>query len=365
MRPSSMSLAASCPGSAKLNGYGSEQATQGSAFHELARAKILNEILDYDLAQKKYNLTDDAINDIRIGINNLDIKIPEGAIIHAEEFIQSPSMNLSGTPDFWLDMRPLGEPMAILIDWKNGRAEVSRPENNYQLLSYAVMLFENQSDIETINVIIMHTRLNQVSETTIDRARAMQLRDIIAGIIDRAENPEAEFVKGPWCGQCFNCLTCPAFAAQYIELANNIWPLPDTESKLHDVLRLMLPIAKRAATVAKGLEDVAKAWVDRNGSLDLGDGVRFCKVASTRKKLDTTRALPILREYFADEADSLIKLSSSAIYDLARAKGKGLNKEINMRLEQAGAFTSEDKIEYKIIKGVIEDGEGKAIESKT
>lgn len=359
MRPSAMGLAAKCPASVKLNSYGSEQATAGSAFHELAKAKVLNEPLDYDLVQKKYGLDDEAIKNIRIGISNLEINIPGGAEIHAEEKIISTTLNLSGTPDLWVDMRSLGENYAVLVDWKNGRSEVSKPDINLQLISYAVMLAENHPDIESINIVIMQTQLKQVSETTFDRARLMQFRDVLAGIITRAERPDAEFVRGPWCGtECFNCLACPAFAGQYVTLANQCFPKPDhidlADDRLKEALCTLLPIAKRASSVADNLVELAKAYVDRFGSLDLGDGTRFCKVASTRKKLDPGKAMPILREYFEEDSNKLINLSASKIYDMARAKSKGLNKEINLRLEQAGAFTEEEKIEYKVLKQVQE-----------
>jgi len=62
MRPSALSLAANCAASWKLSrGFGSEASVQGTAFHEMAHAKILNNPLDYEIVQKKYNLTDDAI----------------------------------------------------------------------------------------------------------------------------------------------------------------------------------------------------------------------------------------------------------------------------------------------------------------
>jgi CRISPR/Cas system-associated exonuclease Cas4 (RecB family) len=358
MRPSAMGLAAKCPASVTLKGYGSEQAQNGTAFHELAKMKVLNEPLDYEMIQKKYNLADDSMKDIKFGINNIEINIPDGVVIHAEEFIKSPSMNLSGTPDLFLDFSQLGENKMTLVDWKNGRMEVSSPDSNFQLLSYAVILFENNPHIESMHIVIMQTRLNQMSESIIDRDKAMKIKEVLRGIIERAECANPEFIKGSWCGGCFVCLECPAFAGQYLALANQIEPREPKDllddKKIPDALRLLLPIAKRASSVADNLIDLARAYVDRFGSLDIGDGTWFCKVASTRKKLDPGKAMPILREYFEEDSNKLINLSASKIYDMARAKSKGLNKEINLRLEQAGAFISEDKIEYRILKQVQE-----------
>jgi hypothetical protein len=186
-------------------------------------------------------------------------------------------MNLGGTPDLWLDLRPIGENKIILADWKNGRMEVEHPENNYQLLSYAVMLMENNPDVESVEIVVMYTRIRKIANTILTREKAMFLRDIFDGIIKEAESKQNEeypqFVTGTWCGSCFKCLECPAFGRRFIALSQFTSPDVDrVESQpvaLETVLKKLLPIAKRAETISAQLIDLAKAYVDRHGTLDL------------------------------------------------------------------------------------------------
>ena len=365
MRPSSLALSSHCPKSFKLNkGYGSEQSQIGSIFHELARRKILNEPLNFEELQLRYGLTEEQIRNLRYGINNLEIDIPEGVIIHAEEKLQSKSMNIEGTPDVWLDKTPIGENVAILIDFKNGRAEIEPPEKNLQVLCYAILIFENNPHIERIEIAIMQTLLKQVKQYSLDRENAIPIQKIISDIIDAAENDDAQFVNGPWCMYCYSNLNCFVFAQQYRTLSNQIVPKPDginlAEHSLQEALCVLLPIAKRASTVGKQLEDLAKVWVDRNGTLELGNGTVYAKTSSVKKKLDTGKAMPVLQHYFDLEGlCSLVKLSNSQVQKLARTKERGMAKEINNALEAAGAFIEEETITYKILKqGVIEDDGG-------
>lgn len=357
MRPSALGLSAHCPASFSLNkGFGSEIAVEGSAFHILAKNKVLNEPIDYDYVQKRYNFNEQQMKDLRIGIYNLEINIPEcvGVIVHAEEKIKSTTMNLQGTPDLFLENVTFGS----LIDWKNGRSDIASPKDNLQMIAYAVMLFEKYPNIETIDMAIMQTRLRQYKEHTITCEEAMKYREIIKEIITESEKENPQFVIGSWCGgDCFNSLSCPAFAGQYLDLANTIVPKGSctlTNEDLKEMLTVLLPIAKRAVSVADGIIKLAKAYVDRNGSLNLGGGTMYTKVEEEKNKIDVAKALPVLKSFFQGEETEVITLSMSKITEFARKKERGLAKQISAKMEEVGALYKEPATVYRMIKGVVE-----------
>ena len=82
MRASALTLASKCRGSHKLNrGYGSNPSRLGNAFHELAYQKVMGLGIEWDQIETKYGMTESEMKEMHRSVYNLDINIPEGAIV--------------------------------------------------------------------------------------------------------------------------------------------------------------------------------------------------------------------------------------------------------------------------------------------
>jgi len=351
MRPSALAMSANCPASFSLNkGYGSEVAVEGTAFHILAKNKVLNEPIDFDYVEKRFNLDEQQMKDLRIGLYNLEVAIPEGVIVHTEELIKSTTMNLQGTFDLFLEKKTEG----TLLDWKNGRMDVHHPKNNLQLISYGIMVFENYPHIERLNLVVLQTRLRQYKEYMLTREEAIKYRDIIEEIIIESEKEKPQFITGSWCSDCFNCLACPAFAGQYLEFSKSIVPVAGSID-VKQALEQLVPMAKRATTIATGILNLAKAYIDQHGSINLGGGTIYAKVEYEKKKLDIKKTLQVLEGFFHGAEMEIITVSASKITELARKnkEKRGLAKQVTAKLEEVGAFYKEPAVIYKILKNCI------------
>jgi hypothetical protein len=135
--------------------------------------------------------------------------------------------------------------------------------------------------------------------------------------------------------------------AQFIE--------PTIETTPHDVekaLRILLPFAKSVNTMAKKVEDLAKAWVIKNGPLDLGGGAIYAPVVGYKQQIEAKKAFETLKEYFdEDRIWEMMSISLTKIREFAVATKRGLSTIVNNRLKETGAITEDVSITYKIIKG--------------
>jgi hypothetical protein len=213
-------------------------------------------------------------------------------------------------------------------------------------------------DVARIDLLIIQPKLNQVktySFTPEDlRARAKD----IELIIDEAEQGAGKFTTGPWCSSCFKSMNCPAFAGQIQALAQFIEPTPETTP--HDVqqaLRILLPFAKSVGSMSARIENLAKAWVDKNGPLDLGAGQLYAKVVDEKLDVDAKKTFETLREYFEeDRIWEAMGTSMSKIFELAVKTKRGLSTTVKNRLIEVGATKKKPTITYKILKGGDTDG---------
>ena len=337
------------------------QSRLGQAFHEAARAKALSQPFDMDGLRTRYALTDAEVKEIDYGIYNITIRIPEGAWLVADDRpLTALNEKLTGTPDLAIYVKRI----LTIPDWKSGWGDVEDPETNNQLIGYAILVLEaiRQSgleDPERIDLMIVQPKRNQVklASFTIEQIEA-RARDI-ERIIDEAETGKGNFTTGPWCASCFKNMNCPAFAGQIKTLAAFIEPgegalIPDVEK----AIRILLPVSKACATVSKKIDALAKAWVDKNGPLDLGAGQIYAKILDAKLKLDAWKTLQTLIEYFDDEdAWKVMSASMEKIQELARKKKRGLSTTVKKRLIETGAAEKRPSIKYTIIKGG-DHGEG-------
>ena len=354
MRCSALPLASKCRGSYKLTqGHGSVASRMGTAFHELARAQVLHQPIDIVGVTVRYALTDDEIRTLKAGLYNLIINIPEEAHVFADDKkLTDLNGKLTGTPD----LAVYHTKTALIVDWKFGFLDVEPPETNNQMISYAIMFLEwlekQGMEVDTFNLMIVQPRLGQVKSTTMTAEQIRALAKDIETVIDEAEaEGEPEFVTGPWCAACFKSMGCPAFAGQVMALSKFL--VPGSELEVKTAVAAMLPFAKACAFMAKKIEDLAKAYVDKHGELDLGAGQKYIKAIDQRKEVEVKKTLEILKEYFSEEDifARCLSMSLTKVMTLAKETKRGLTTVISNRLTQEGAITQKPITSYRMIKG--------------
>jgi len=354
MRASALPIVSKCRGSHKLTkGHGSVISRLGTAFHEAARAQVLHEPMDMAGLTIRYGLTEDEIRSLRAGLYNLIINIPEGATVLADN-TQLIGLNgkLSGTPD----LAVYHKKTVLIVDWKSGWGDVEPPETNNQIISYAILILEELEkkglEIHGFNLMIVQPKLGQVKSVNMTPEQIRALAKDIETIIDEAEKEgEPEFTTGPWCAACFKSMNCPAFAGQVQALAKFLVPGSELEAKT--AVAALLPFAKACSFMAKKIEDLAKAYVDKHGELNLGYSQKYIKAIDQRKEVEVRKALRILKEYFPEDQifDECISISLTKIMNLAKATKRGLTTILSNRLTQEGAITQKPITSYRIIKG--------------
>jgi hypothetical protein len=352
MRCSALPLATKCRGSYKLTGgHGSEQSRVGTAFHEAARAKVRNLPIDKESLRTRYGLTEDELKSIDYGIYNLQIKIPEGAMVLADDK-QFTMINgkLTGTPDLGIYYNRI----VTVVDWKSGFGDVEDPETNNQAMGYGIGMLEELErqgqPVDRVDLMIVQPKLNQVKAFSFTPEKIRSRMADIERIIDEAECGEGQFTTGPWCSACFKNMNCPAFAGQVKTLAEFVEPgeILDIEK----ALRILLPVSKACATVSRKIDALAKAWVDKNGPLVLGGGQSYVKVIEEKKEVDAKKAFETLKEYFGeDEVWGVMSASMTKVTELAVKTKRGLSTVVKNRMTETGALTAKMAETYRIIKG--------------
>ena len=389
MRCSALPLATKCRGSYKLTeGYGSEQSRLGQAFHEAARAKVLGLAIDKDSLRARFGLTDEEMKSIDYGIYNITIRIPAGAMVLADnkelrvylglsepekkgleellkirelssmeneelQLLLKKAMELTGTPDLGIYHNQI----VTVADWKSGWGDVEDPETNNQIIGYGILIVEaikkaEQLEPKRIDLMIIQPKLNQVKAYSFTPEQLRQRAEDIKQIIKEAEEGENDFTTGPWCSSCFKNMGCPAFAGQVRALAAMIVePVLVGEQGLEVVLSRMLPFIKACNTVGKKVEALAKAFVDRNGPLDLGGGQMYIRKIEDKQEVKPREAFEILRGFFGEDTWSIYSVSMKAMIDLAVKTKRGLSTIIKNSLIESGAIEKKTAIIYRIVKG--------------
>jgi len=355
MRCSALPLASKCRGSYKLTaGYGSELSRLGTAYHEAARAKVLNLPFDADALRAKYALTDDEMRSIDYGIYNLQIKTPVGAIVMADDKkMTGINGKLTGTPDLGI----LHSKTLTVADYKSGWGDVEDPETNNQLIGYALLIIEEliRAGIELpekIVLMIVMPKINVVKTAVFTLEKLQALRPVIERIIDEAEAGAEDFTTGPWCQSCFKSMNCPAFAGQVMTLARYVQPDVLDPVDVKKALQILLPIANSVGPMSDKIQALAKAWVRENGPLELGGGQTFCQVVGNKQEVQPKKAFETLKEYFPEDSIwEVMTASMTKITALAVATKRGLSTIVKNRLIEAKALTQETTVQYRIIKG--------------
>lgn len=269
---------------------------------------------------------------------------------------------LVGTLD-WLVTHADGS--VTVLDFKGQRRNAPAREH-LQLALYGLQVARTRG-LDAVHVALCY--LDEEGTHAWDRATldgwdldaaAARLRGIHAAVVAaRAATWETLPTRvGEHCGDCTCVRVCPAMVTLVRELVANGAPTPERLALLSDddagaawvrldALDTALAAARRAL----------RARAEMAG-LPLPDGQRLVPTEMTRRALVLDKALPVLRERFGAQVDSLIEqsLASGAVAKLARqlAPGRGVKKveeELWGQLASVGAVKSSGYVQLKVRKG--------------
>jgi len=259
-RPSSIARVIACPPSAVLPGddTASQWANEGTAAHtliemcyrlELSPADFCGQLIDvYDddgVTVEQFKVTVEMVEAVDVFIarsaevekfySRIDYEIPKkengnrpasfDALTEVKlKSVLLSSLDFSGTIDrLFVSYEPKRK-TAHILDYKHGAGVKVDTEDNAQLISYALLVFENFETVKTVAVEIIQPRIasndNDSNFVSVTRGEAMEFAGHISAAADLAKEFEREpddslfnpsSVACRWCPAKINC---PAIGAQ-------------------------------------------------------------------------------------------------------------------------------------------------------
>lgn len=327
-----------CPGSIRLSqgipDRGSVFADEGTSAHELAQHclttgfsadRFLGEHvnLDADKPAEKFNVL--AIGERSFPIDEemadgvqqyvdyvSDIALKTGVEVQYEEFVDLSYMGVpgldGGTADFCAYDPVLK--MLTLVDFKYGRGVAVDPQENKQLLCYALGAIRRWSNrgLAKLRLAVVQPRCPHPSGQSIREwdADVLDLLDFEAELKARAlatQEPDAPLAAGEWCRFCPAAPTCPARRDHVLRLAQAEFSTID-EMELPVVTEMPPEELARILTVADQIEDWCRRVKDHahmeasHGRIP--PGFKLVAKRATRKWRDETEAFDALEQLVAD-----------------------------------------------------------------
>ena len=266
-----------------------------------------------------------------------------------------------------------------LFDIKSGRLFQDPAETNLQTINYALGMLDEWSTLQEIDVFVIYPRLMETSRATFTWERLEEFRLEIQRIVAEAKSGRPEYTIGTACEHCPAARTCPALNR---EVAQSILGPADIRESFAalpaEAKGRVLATAKAAIRLANEIVAAAKL----HAPIDLGNGDVFQAVPTEERSIDATAGWPILTEWADTHLGEAVKIPLGAAKAAAVAhieetfdgdpaffrKVKGeikVNKAAVERglmraLDAAGAIRVTPGIEYKIIKGGLNNDNGNA-----
>ena len=336
-----------CPGSIRLYWRNQQNenlrvaaglpALTGTVVHDLIASQLRDGSYDVDAALRRHPI--DPLNEDEIGflmwglIGLLDEIEPHLSDPHIE--VELGNEWLTGHPDLF-DAQDIH---AIIWDHKTSRAENTLYV--YQLLAYAVLVYEQNLNIDTFYTYLAYPRLGYARCYEFTRARVQAFADELQERMLEASVPKPAHRVGKWCGICPFTAQCPA-------VRRIIRALParaaKTEALAIEQLYNWIPILDR---VREQFSVALKARLAA-GPMTISNGKRIGLKKSERRTLDFKGARSAIMEILETHLDpeDLAGIWSTSLTDakkLVMAKAergqKGqVAKDLVEDLERVGAF---------------------------
>ena len=243
----------------------------------------------------------------------------------------------TGKPDLvWLCGR-----YALILDLKSLYGHHTASVKNLQLRTYAILVSEDQPDIQFVRVAICQPRVSKQPQTcNYTPVHLNAGRFEVKAILDASNEPEAPLIAGSI--QCRNCRArgvCPAardFAA--------IIPLTTTRVLARGEapkLVAMLPIQERvllwsnASTIGKILEAVEENLKEQPADVLAEVGLELVTSRGDREVKDPPAAYEALKDYLTFvQYNKATKLGITALQAVFRAATQLTDKEAKAKLEE-------------------------------
>ncbi len=208
--PSSLKNKEICPHWENRPGS-SAAADEGTQMHEAAETGKLDDLNPEQIAQVRECL--DVVDQLQEEIS--------GCIRYTELMVDVCGLTF-GTADVIL----LGAHSATLIDYKFGRIAVEDAETNLQGQAYALGVFD-LFGVDSVTVVFLQPRCDLRTEHTFTRSADYErMRNRVATVIERAEDPKSSYCPHPTnCQYCGAKARCPALASKALTVAEK---LPDS-----------------------------------------------------------------------------------------------------------------------------------------
>jgi hypothetical protein len=324
----------------------SEYAAEGSLAHEVAELKLRKYFLE-PIGPRKFN------NQIK--------KFKENSLWDDEilkhtdtylEYVQSIAHQYNSSPYVAVEKKILydmyvpegfgtGDCILIggntlhVIDFKYGKGVPVSAEDNPQMKLYALGAYAEYSflyNIETIKLVIIQPRLNNISEYELSAADLLEWGESIKPIAEKAFKGEGEFISGEHCRFCRAKSLCRARAEFNISLEefNQMKPPLISNEEVGQIL-------EKAQNLAKWVKDLEEYALSACLQGEIIPGWKAVEGRGSRQYTDIDVAFEDLKSKGIDEA-LLYERKPLTVPALEKVLGKKQYREL---LEGKGHVKSE------------------------
>ena len=257
----------------------------------------------------------------------------------------------------------------IALDWKTGRKADAR-SYRAQMISYALLLFAENSSVEEVTIVIVWLRERSYSTITFKRE---EVREWFKTFLRRSAFWDGKtFKPGDHCSWCRRFYDCPARAKMLNSIVESVSGDGESSMILSSSGELVDPDALyRAYSQGKVLERMLKDFfaqikeeAAKRGGIPIpglsGDRGFIIKKRRGNAKIDPIKAWPILKDNFTDdEIAPLVSISKGKIVRAAMDKSpRGAKKKVAdsivWDLVDAGALSYSSDVKYLEV-GDMED----------
>jgi hypothetical protein len=301
-------------------------------------------------------------------LNEYRAFLSDSPFVEGSFAIDAPWGKLTGHADILDYVEAGGERIVYVIDWKTGdKTEDDR--YRYQMLGYGALGLNAYADraVDKVKVIVAWLR---AQEATVRTYRASDVEQFIDMDLPRALNWDGQtYTPGDACRYCHRVAACPGrrdlmLAAVEVLTSERRGELIPWNGQLVDpggFARSILQARFLRDLCDEHLRQGAQA-VKAMGVTDIptpsGQHIKLVSRAGS-PKLKPERVLPYLRDRFGEIPDEdlygMVKLSKSSVDSFVASKGergekKALKEAVFAELEQTGAMTRGEPVEFLEIK---------------
>lgn len=344
--PSASARWLACPGSVSLSegmpNRASEYATQGTAAHSVLEQCQRLELSPWDFigetiavnengVQAQIEVTEEMAEAVSVFLAHIE-GMPPGAMI--EKFMVSKEFpGLQGTADYLLSTGKGKRSALYLKDYKHGAGVAVSAEGNRQLLTYAVLAFEEMGPHESVHISIIQPRSQddegpKVKTWSLSKSIVLEHKEAIAEAYRLAHEAKADplpyLQPGDHCRWCPAKVACPKLHQLAVADAKADFSFPDPARMARERVLFWLSLAPVMADWLRAIEAHAKDLAEQGEQIP---GFKLVEsVGNRRWHGDSEDIADALIKAGFDEAELYEprELKSPAQMEKAYPKAKGM-----------------------------------------